>query len=46
MEKDDWEIIEVSEETIELLNSLTAYSGETYNDVITRLINLYESRRC
>jgi hypothetical protein len=46
MEKDDWEIIEVSEETIELLNSLAAYSGETYNDVITRLINLYESRRC
>lgn len=46
MEKDDWEIIEVSEETIELLNSLAACSGETYNDVIKRLINLYESRRC
>lgn len=45
MGKEDWEIVEVSEETLAMLDSL-AINGETYNDVITRLINLYESRRC
>lgn len=45
MEKDDWEIIEVSEETLAMLDTL-AIGDETYNDIITRLINLYSSRRC
>lgn len=45
MTDDDWELVEVSEETLAMLDSL-AIKGETYTDVINRLINLYESRRC
>lgn len=45
MTDEDWDIIEVSDETLAMLDSL-AINGETYNDVITRLINLYSSRRC
>lgn len=44
MEKDDWEIIEVSDETLAMLDTL-AIGDETYNDIINRIIITRANRR-
>lgn len=44
MTDEDWDIIEVSEETLAMLDTL-AIGDETYNDIINRIIITRANRR-